>query len=65
MSARIVFTGGAEVTVDQEPAEVKEKLAKDQSGGDIFSTFTEANGAREVFVAADQVALVSVAAYGS
>ncbi len=65
MSARIVFTGGAEVTVDQEPAEVKEKLSKDKSGNDLFSTFTEANGAREVFVAADQIAIVGAAAYGN
>ncbi len=65
MPARIVFTGGAEVTVDQEPAEVQEKLTKDRSGRDLFSTFTEANGTREVFVAPDQVAIVGAAAYGS
>jgi hypothetical protein len=57
MTARIVFSEGATVTVTAEAEEVRNTLAKDKQGGEPFTQFEE-QGGRDVYVAADRVAYV-------
>lgn len=59
MPARIVFTGGGELNVMEDGADVREKLTKDKGGGG-FSQFNlpSRSGERPVWVAANQVAYV-------
>lgn len=59
MPARIVFTGGAELVVVEDGAQVQKALSKDKGGGG-FTTFNlpSREGERAVYVAAEQVAFV-------
>jgi hypothetical protein len=59
MPARIVFTGGAELIVVEDGAEVEKALSKDKGGGG-FTTFSlpSREGDRPVWVAANEVAFV-------
>ena len=57
MSTRIVFSEGATVTVSADAEEVKTTLGKDKQSGEPFTHF-EAQGGRDVYVAAERVAYV-------
>jgi hypothetical protein len=62
---KIVFTGGAEVTVAAEAHEVRRLLSEDvagEGGGDAFTHFkTAGRDAVDVYVAAGEVAYIQQA----
>ena len=57
MSTRIVFSEGPSVTVNADAEEVKTTLGEDKRSGEPFTHF-EAQGGRDVYVAAERVAYV-------
>ena len=56
--ARIVFAGGAEITVAQDAAKVQLALSEDRSRGELFTQFGAYGAELELFIAGDQVAYV-------
>jgi hypothetical protein len=57
MSTRIVFSEGPSVTVNADAEKVKTTLGQDKQSGEPFTHF-EAQGGRDVYVAAERVAYV-------
>ena len=55
MPARIFFTGGGEVNVDDDAPTVRRKLGDDKSGGQPFTEFNAYGVELSLFVAADKV----------
>jgi hypothetical protein len=56
--ARIVFAGGAELTVTEDAAKVQLALSEDRSRGELFTRFGAYGAELHLFIAGDQVAYV-------
>jgi len=64
VSAKIVFSGGGEVVVSEDPDVVLEILIKDKRARTSFSKLSDGSG-HQVHIAPEQVAFVGPASYGS